>query len=247
MKAGSIVSRQVARPSPDLVGTVLPGVAENDNDDLRSLLRWVADQPERPNVEIVCAHENSPVAGRKDAILVRLEGCAAELSVASYLELAASGVAELRVLVLSCAMTERIEATIASANLLMSHCPGVSVITFEIRQQRRHGRGHAYDLRRLPVSRRRLLFLGHLDHSWVPDVQATQRAPSCDGIMPSESRIFSFRGNGRAVREFGSARRHFMLSLWRVREGMPDRGVASRPIAVRHRYIHIDLSTVAVH
>ena len=54
--------------SPDLVGTVLPGVAENDNDDLRSLLRWVADQPERPNVEIVCAHENSPVAGRKDAI-----------------------------------------------------------------------------------------------------------------------------------------------------------------------------------
>jgi ferredoxin len=192
VKTGSADTGQVARPAPDSVGALIPGEAENDNDDLRSLLRWVADQPERPNVEIVCAHETSPEPVPKDAILVRLNGCAAELSLASYLELAASGVAKLTVLASRCPMSERIETTVVTANQLLSDCPGMSVITLETRQQRRHGRAHAYDLRRLPVSRRRLLFLGLLDHSWVPDVHAGQRARAvaalcrlrADGSLP---------------------------------------------------------------
>jgi ferredoxin len=153
-----------------------PGGTNNDKDDLTSLLRWLADQPDRPNVGLVCAHEAGPVWAPSDAFVVRLDGCAAELSPASYLEAAAGGVAQLTVLASDCPQVERIEMTIAEANRLLSAYPGVRVVACKTERERRHRRAHVYDMHRLPVSRRRLLFLARLDHSWMPDVHADQRA-----------------------------------------------------------------------
>jgi ferredoxin len=169
---------QAVSPAPGPVGTQIHSEAQDDHDDLRSLLRWVADQSARPNVEIVCAHETSAVRSPSDATVVGLDGCAAELSLASYLEMVSGGVAQLTVLAPNCPMVERIEATVAAANRLLSSYPDVSVVALETQHQRPRGRAgtHVYDLHRLPVSRRRLLFLARLERSWLPDVQAGQRA-----------------------------------------------------------------------
>lgn len=170
-----------------------PGGTNNDKDDLTSLLRWLADQPDRPNVGLVCSHEAGPVWAPSDALVVRLDGCAAELSAASYLEAAAGGVAQLTVLASVCPRVERIGTTIAEANRLLSAYPGVRLVVCKTERERRHRRAHVYDMHRLPVSRRRLLFLARLDHSWVPDVCAEQRARSLaalrhlasNGVSPS--------------------------------------------------------------
>ncbi len=236
----------VAQPGRESVAVLIADGAKSDNDNLKPLLAWVADQRDRPNIVIVCAHETKPVPASNDAMVVRLNGCAAELSLASYLELAASGVANLTVLAPSCAMIERIETTVAAANQLLRACPGVCVITLESRHQSRKGRAFTYDLRRLPVSRRRLLFLGRLDHSWVPNVHADQRARAVvalsrltpDGSLPGAlGEVFALR----------SPRRDRMFSVWRVREGMPDGGVATQAVRERSRYLHADLSVVAVY
>jgi ferredoxin len=155
-----------------------PDGTKNDKDDLSSLLRWLADQPDPPNVELVCAHEAGPVWAPSDALVVQLDGCAAELSAASYLEAAAGGVAQLTVLASGCLQVERIGTTIAEANRLLKTYPGVCLVACETERERRHRRAHVYDMHRLPVSRRRLLFLARLDYSWMPDVHADQRARS---------------------------------------------------------------------
>ena len=153
-----------------------PEGTNNDKDDLTSLLRWLADQPDHPNVGLVCSHKAGPVWAPTDTFVVQLAGCAAELSPASYLEAAAGGVAQLTVLVSDCPQVERIEATIAEANRLLSAYPVVRAVACKTERERRHRRAHVYDMHRLPVSRRRLLFLARLDHSWMPDVYADQRA-----------------------------------------------------------------------
>ena len=63
---------QAVSPAPGPVGTQIHSEAQDDHDDLRSLLRWVADQSARPNVEIVCAHETSAVRSPSDATVVGL-------------------------------------------------------------------------------------------------------------------------------------------------------------------------------
>jgi len=153
-----------------------PDGTNNDKDDLSSLLRWLADQPDPPNVGLVCAHEAGPVWASSDALVVRLDGCAAELSPASYLEAAAGSVAQLTVLAADCPQVGRIEMSMAEANRLLSAYPGVRLVVCKTERERRQRRAHVYDMRRLPVSRRRLLFLARLDHSWMPDVHADQRA-----------------------------------------------------------------------
>jgi ferredoxin len=147
-----------------------------EHDDLSPLVRWLAGQPEPREVGLVCAHRTSPVRAGSGTLVVRLAGCAAELSPASYLEIAAVGVAKLSVLASGCPLADRIEATVASTNRLLSAYPGVPELTCTTVQERHLRRAQVYDLYRLPISRRRLLFLAWLDQSWVPDLHADQRA-----------------------------------------------------------------------
>ena len=74
-----------------------------------------------------------------------------------------------------CPQLPAIRATLAVANRLV----GLDSDLFKVAstaKRRRFGRSPVYGLHRLPVSRRRLLFLTHLDHAWMPDVAADQRA-----------------------------------------------------------------------
>lgn len=155
-------------PAPDVI-------APSEHDDLTALLRWLGDQAMGSRVELVCAHERRPLRAPSDVFVVRLDGCAGELSAASYLELAAAGAAVV-VPTTKCPQAERTATSVAAANRLLGAWPGTPRISAEIDEQQRSRRARVYELKRLPLSRRRLLFLGGLDHCWVPDVHLDQRS-----------------------------------------------------------------------
>ena len=52
-----------------------PEGTNNDKDDLTSLLRWLADQPDHPNVGLVCSHKAGPVWAPTDTFVGQLAGC----------------------------------------------------------------------------------------------------------------------------------------------------------------------------
>jgi ferredoxin len=152
-----------------------PGDEANGDDDLTLLIRWIADQPDPPRVALTCAHEPGRARTASGVFAVRLAGCAGELSLASYLEVAASGVTQLTVVTSGCPRAERSGATIDAANDILQTYPKVPLVARDQAQLGRRRRGQGYDIARLPLSRRRLLFLGRLDHRWMPDVHAGQR------------------------------------------------------------------------
>ena len=155
-------------PAPD-------AAAPSEHDDLTALLRWLGDQAMGARVELVCAHERGPVRAPPDVLVVRLAGCAGELSAASYLELAAAGAAVV-VPTAQCPQAERTATSVAAANRLLGAWPGAPRVSERTDEQRRHRRARVYELGRLPLSRRRLLFLARLDNSCVPDVHLDQRS-----------------------------------------------------------------------
>ena len=151
-----------------------PGGPASDHDDLTSLLRWLADQPDSPSIGLVCAHETGPIRPPTDMVAVRLDGCAGELSLASYLEVAGGGTSQLTVLAPDCPELGAIRATLAVANRLLGPHSDICRLVDTVKKRRlRHAQ--VYELHRLPLSRRRLLFLTRLDHAWMPDVHADQR------------------------------------------------------------------------
>lgn len=103
-------------PAPDVV-------APSEHDNLTALLRWLGDQATGSRVELVCAHERRPVRAPSDVFVVRLDGCAGELSAASYLELAAAGAAVV-VSTAQCPQAERTATSVAAANRLLGTWPG---------------------------------------------------------------------------------------------------------------------------
>jgi len=172
-----------AKVSTGLVNSALhaPGQESRDDnrtedDDLSPLLRWIADQPDAPEVELICGHERDPVRAPAGVFVVRLGGCAGELSPACILEVVASGVAQLSVVVASCPRSEHLAATVNAANALLEAYPGVKMVACKDNQERHQRRAHVHDIARLPFSRRRLLFLSRVDHRWMPDVGADQRS-----------------------------------------------------------------------
>jgi len=147
------------------------------NDDLSPLLRWLGDQPDARKVWLVCHDEARSVHAPPEVTVVRLLGCAGELTSASYLEAAAAGATtgiELNVLVCSCPQAWRIGASIALANTLLAAWPGGPTVGCNA-VEKGHRRVRVNDISRLAVSRRRLLFLSRLDHVWMPEVQRDQR------------------------------------------------------------------------
>lgn len=150
-------------------------VAPSEHDDLTPLLRWLGDQAVGSRVALVCAHERGPVRVAPDVLVVRLEGCVGELSAASYLELAAAG-ATVVVPIAECPQAERTAASVAAANRLLGAWLGAPRVGTQIDEQHRPRRARVYEIGRLPLSRRRLLFLARLDNSWVPDVHLDQRS-----------------------------------------------------------------------
>jgi ferredoxin len=149
--------------------------AEPIRDDLTPLLRWIEGQPEPPSVHLICDHNHDPVRTLADSlVVVRLDGCAAELSVATYLEVAATGVAALTVLTDRCPGADRVSAAMATANEMLAAHPHAPVVARLDGTQRGRQR-RVYDLQRLPISRRHLLLLALPAPRSRPDVCAEQR------------------------------------------------------------------------
>lgn len=164
--------------APALATSTHAGVADADAvaaDDLSSLLLWIADQPDPPMVELICAAHSGPTRGHRDTVIVRLDGCATGLSAASYLEVMAAGPAALGVRIDGCPAAEHIRATVKAANQLLASCPQATPIACGSVPDGR-SRRPVYDLHRLPVSRRRLLGLSRPTTRFTPDVRADERS-----------------------------------------------------------------------
>lgn len=147
------------------------------DDDLSPLLRWLGDQPDARKVWLVCRDGARSVHAPPEVTVVRLPGCAGELTAASYLEAAAAGATlglELKVLVCSCPQAWRIGASVALASTLLAAWPGGPTVSCNA-AEKGHRRARVNDISRLALSRRRLLMLSRLDHVWMPDVKRDQR------------------------------------------------------------------------
>jgi NAD-dependent dihydropyrimidine dehydrogenase PreA subunit len=143
--------------------------------DLTALLRWVAEQPDPPTVELVCCDHESSRRGLAATAVVRLPGCALALTVASYVEIAASGLTALSVRTDGCPRAAEVATTVAEAARLLAACPSAPSLTCSGVPNQRHRRD-VFPLHRLPVSRRRLLTLGLAMPAPLPDVTADERS-----------------------------------------------------------------------
>jgi formate hydrogenlyase subunit 6/NADH:ubiquinone oxidoreductase subunit I len=165
----------------DLLAEEAPGDVRQpraeDRDDIGPLLRWMADQPEPPSIELVCAHHPKPHRGRPVTAVVVLPGCAAALSVASYLE-AMSGAAAVHVATDRCPRATEVTATVQVAADLLQACRGTAgsaELTCSERTEGRHRRA-VYPLHRLPLPRRRMLTLGLVGAPAVPERPTDDRS-----------------------------------------------------------------------
>jgi ferredoxin len=142
--------------------------------DLTQLLRWAADEPEIPDIELVCAEHGDASRGSAHVAAVRVPGCLANVSMVSYLELLAAGIVHVALRIDECpqaAQVQRIAAEVCQFLEASGRDATLSCATEPSGRRRRP----EFDLRRLPMSRRRLLLLAVPKAHQVPDTTAPER------------------------------------------------------------------------
>ena len=158
-------------------------------DDLSALFLWAGEQLDPPLVQLMCSHDKGAVRAPSGWVTIRLDGCGGDLSAACYLEAAAVGIGRLTVLTDSCPNAASTEEAVAEANRLLNACSTTMKLVAQVKSTG-WPRARVYDLHGLPISRRRVLFLGLIRPKWLPDMNDGQRAreiAALRAIVPDEA------------------------------------------------------------
>ena len=209
-------------PKTPAVAAVRDVVGVSEHDDLTALLRWLGDQATGSRVELVCAHDPSPVRAHRTS-----SWCASTAVPASCRWLLTWSSlppgAAVVVRTAQCPQAERTAASVAAANRFLGVWPDAPRLSERTDEQRRHRRARVYDLGRLPLSRRRLLFFAQLDNSWMPEVKLAQRSRVVVAAAVLEPQRLGPERHRRVsvvVCQPGSVGLH---GLWRLCPGLSDR------------------------
>jgi ferredoxin len=154
--------------------------AAPSGDDLAPLLRWLDDQPASTTVELVCAEQACADLGDAVTAVVTLAGCAVDLTVATFLELAeVPTLTALTVRTDGCPNAATVAATVREAATLLAAVHTTLRLTVQDAPIL-HRRRDVYPLRTMPVSRRRLFTLGAAgatgQHDGARDTRSRARA-----------------------------------------------------------------------
>ncbi len=142
--------------------------------DLSALLRWIADEPDGPDIELVCAEHGDASRGSVNVAVVRVPGCLASVSAVSYLELIAAGAPHVTVRVDGCRQVEQVRQAASEAGQFLEASGRAAALTCSAESTGRRSRVEL-DLRKLPLSRRRLLRFAVPKAAQLPVTTAPER------------------------------------------------------------------------